>query len=157
MKLVIYTQFRENYGAHDWDGEGECPQRWKYKGGDTYVVRNITELQRQRIQREGIPVLTALIEYSNPAAEEYVREYDVVADNVRECDPWESVTECSYSEGAWHASVETLNGEYGYLRADIGRKLAVYTMLPGGERADYTVEYYDKAGARMDVERLTAA
>ena len=38
MKLVIYTQFRENYGAHDWDGEGECPQRWKYKGGDTYVA-----------------------------------------------------------------------------------------------------------------------
>jgi hypothetical protein len=38
MKLVIYTQFRENYGAHDWNGEGECPQYWKNKGGDTYVV-----------------------------------------------------------------------------------------------------------------------
>jgi len=38
MKLVIYTQFRENYGAHDWDGEGACPQYWKNKGGDTYVV-----------------------------------------------------------------------------------------------------------------------
>ena len=111
----------------------------------------------QRIQREGIPVLTALIEYANPAAEEYVRAYDVVADNVRECDPWESVIECTYSEGAWHASVETLNDEYGYLRSDIGRKLAVYTMLPEGERGDYTEEYYDKAGARMDVERLTAA
>ena len=38
MKLVIDTQFMENYGAHDWDGKGECPQGWKYKGGDTYVV-----------------------------------------------------------------------------------------------------------------------
>ena len=36
--VVIATQFRENYGAHDWDGRGECPQRWKYKGGDTYFV-----------------------------------------------------------------------------------------------------------------------
>ena len=38
MKLVIQTQFRENYGAHDWDGKGECPQYWKFKGGDTYIV-----------------------------------------------------------------------------------------------------------------------
>ena len=38
MKLVLHTQFRENYGAHDWDGKSECPQYWKNKGGDTYVV-----------------------------------------------------------------------------------------------------------------------
>ena len=25
MMLVIDTQYMENYGAHDWDGEGECP------------------------------------------------------------------------------------------------------------------------------------
>ena len=37
MKLVIHTQFKENYGAHDWDGR-ECPQYWKFKGGSTYVV-----------------------------------------------------------------------------------------------------------------------
>ena len=36
--VVISTQFRENYGAHDWDGRGECPQNWKSKGGDTYFV-----------------------------------------------------------------------------------------------------------------------
>ena len=36
--VVIATQFRENYGAHDWDGQGQCPQRWKSKGGDTYFV-----------------------------------------------------------------------------------------------------------------------
>lgn len=38
IRLVFVTQYCENYGAHDWDGEGECPQRWKYKGGSTYVV-----------------------------------------------------------------------------------------------------------------------
>ena len=38
MRLVIHTQYRENYGAHDWDGKGECPQYWKLKGGSTYVV-----------------------------------------------------------------------------------------------------------------------
>lgn len=38
MQVVIATQFLENYGAHDWSGRGECPQRWKAKGGDTYFV-----------------------------------------------------------------------------------------------------------------------
>jgi hypothetical protein len=36
--LVIDTQFMENYGAHDWDGEGACPQYWKMKGGSSYKV-----------------------------------------------------------------------------------------------------------------------
>ena len=33
VMLVIRTQIHENYGAHDWDGTGECPQYWKAKGG----------------------------------------------------------------------------------------------------------------------------
>jgi hypothetical protein len=43
MKIVISTQFRENYGAHDWDGTGECPQYWKFKGGSEYIIDNIQE------------------------------------------------------------------------------------------------------------------
>lgn len=39
MKLVIETKVRENYGAHDWDGTGECPQYWKSKGGNEYVFQ----------------------------------------------------------------------------------------------------------------------
>ena len=41
MIIVIDTQFMENYGAHDWDGQGECPQYWKMKGGSSYKVRNV--------------------------------------------------------------------------------------------------------------------
>ena len=41
VMLVIQTQVYENYGAHDWDGTGECPQYWKAKGGHEYKVRNI--------------------------------------------------------------------------------------------------------------------
>ena len=57
MKLVIQTQYKENYGAHDWDGKGECPQYWKFKGGDTYVVRNVNNTDL-------LPQLEALITYS---------------------------------------------------------------------------------------------
>ena len=38
MKLHIETQTQENYGAHDWDGTGVCPQFWKFKGGEDYFV-----------------------------------------------------------------------------------------------------------------------
>jgi hypothetical protein len=41
MKLHIWTQDHENYGAHDWDGEGACPQRWKAKGGADFFVKGI--------------------------------------------------------------------------------------------------------------------
>ena len=47
--LVINTQHRENYGAHDWDGKGECPQHWKYKGGTTYFVTGLTGKQINKI------------------------------------------------------------------------------------------------------------
>ena len=41
MMLVIRTQDQENYGAHDWDGEGACPQYWKFKGGSDYKITHI--------------------------------------------------------------------------------------------------------------------
>ena len=36
MQLLITTQTQENYGAHDWNGVGECPSYWKFKGGQDY-------------------------------------------------------------------------------------------------------------------------
>jgi len=37
-RLVASFQYRENYGAHGWNGIGECPQYWKYKGGEEVNV-----------------------------------------------------------------------------------------------------------------------
>jgi len=37
-KLKIHSQYYENYGAHDWDGNGNCPQGWKPKGGHTFEI-----------------------------------------------------------------------------------------------------------------------
>ena len=50
MKLRIHTQHYENYGAHDWDGEGECPQYWKAKGGDTFILDGVTVSQAMDAQ-----------------------------------------------------------------------------------------------------------
>ena len=44
--VVAFYQVCENYGAHAWDGEGECPQYWKDKGGCERVVaaRSLSEV-----------------------------------------------------------------------------------------------------------------
>ena len=39
----VETQVRENYGAHTWEGKGECPQYWKNKGGSTYMLIGVDE------------------------------------------------------------------------------------------------------------------
>jgi hypothetical protein len=45
-RVVVTTQVYENYGAHAWNGEGECPKYWKAKGGNEYqvVVGNIADV-----------------------------------------------------------------------------------------------------------------
>ena len=50
-KLLITTQTYENYGAHDWDGTGQCPQYWKAKGGSDYVVKkvNVNKIGRAHV------------------------------------------------------------------------------------------------------------
>lgn len=41
--LFVEFQYRENYGAHTWDGKGECPQHWKNKGGEELIVTDVPE------------------------------------------------------------------------------------------------------------------
>jgi len=38
MTHLVSTQIHENYGAHDWDGTGDCPSHWKAKGGEDYII-----------------------------------------------------------------------------------------------------------------------
>jgi hypothetical protein len=65
--LVIHTQFMENYGAHGWDGKGECPQHWKFKGGSVYKITGVdptSDIQDY--------INIAGVEYSNEYAREYI-------------------------------------------------------------------------------------
>jgi hypothetical protein len=77
-KLLITTQVYENYGAHDWDGQGECPQYWKAKGGSDYVVLNIDVNRAEDIALAATKQLTT----SNEHYREYVLGWEVVADDL---------------------------------------------------------------------------
>jgi len=140
-KLVINTQHKENYGAHDWDGVGECPQYWKFKGGNTYVVRDLTTAQVNKISQTGIPTLTALIESSDHYFEEYILDWEIVEDSARECEDWDSVIEFLWKGDRWTCLRFTTNGEYGYMRQEIHAKSEQWIPLEGGERAHYACQY----------------
>ena len=141
MKLVIQTQHKENYGAHNWDGKGECPQYWKFKGGNTYVVRDLSSAHINKIADQGIPTLTKLIESKSEAWEEYILGWEIVDNSAKECDDWESVIEFQWSIDRWTCLRVTNNDEYGYMRQEILAKSEQWIPLEGGDRSDYKCQY----------------
>jgi len=76
-KLLITTQVYENYGAHDWDGVGECPQYWKAKGGNDYVVKKINVNK----VTETVMALRGQIECDNEGFREHIIGWEVVAND----------------------------------------------------------------------------
>ena len=145
-KLVIQTQHRENYGAHDWDGEGECPQYWKFKGGNTYVVRDLSTAHINKIADQGIPTLTKLIESKSEYFEEYILGWEIVEDSAKECEEWDSVIEFQWTIDRWVCLHYQTNNEFGYMRREILAKSEQWIPLEGGERFDYKCQYKTAKG-----------
>jgi len=77
-KLLITTQVYENYGAHDWDGVGECPQYWKAKGGNDYVVKKFKDLNKVT---ETVMALRGKIEQDNEGFRETIIGWEIVAND----------------------------------------------------------------------------
>lgn len=81
MQLLITTQTQENYGAHDWDGAGECPQYWKFKGGQDYKYSLGTALRNTDTIQEIVEYFRPQIEESNDYYRNHIIGYEVVADD----------------------------------------------------------------------------
>jgi hypothetical protein len=78
MKLLITTQIYENYGAHEWDGKGECPQYWKAKGGSDYTVRGIKNSEEATM---AVMSLRDKIEQDNEYYRESIIGWDLVSND----------------------------------------------------------------------------
>jgi hypothetical protein len=146
MKLVITTQYKENYG------DAEKPH-WKFKGGATYVVENLTLEQAVR-GRDSHPKLSQLIESQNSMSEEYIVGASIMQDQDSVCEPWEQVQVLSYEQGQWVARQTLINNEYGYMHPEIARADKRWVLLPQGQRKDFQVVYTLRDGrqARTDEE-----
>jgi len=77
MKLVISTQVYENYGAHDWDGTGECPQYWKAKGD--YVIKRFKGGDEEAVK--AIFCLRSQIESDDEFYRESILSWNIVGDD----------------------------------------------------------------------------
>lgn len=102
MKIVLFTQIRENYGAHDWDGQGEVPQRWKMKGGNTYVVHNVSV--NQSMSRKFWKKIEKAVESFGDMFEEYCTASRLVDDiDYKEsdhCPEWDAPINLTYVTAA---------------------------------------------------------
>lgn len=78
-KLLISSQLYENYGAHDWDGTGACPQYWKAKGSSDYVVLNFTGGDAEAT--DAVVALSPRIECDDDFCRETVMGWTLVADD----------------------------------------------------------------------------
>lgn len=143
MKIIINTQIRENYGDAD-------KPYWKFKGGDTYVVPNLSVAQTLKVKDNGIPTLTALIESFNPMFEEYVVDWSILDDDAVVCEPWETPFNLYWEQGRWVARRTVENGEYGYMRNEVASKTEGYDMLMAGGRENYIVTYTMRNGDVVD-------
>jgi hypothetical protein len=108
MMLVIRTQFMENYGAHDWDGTGECPQYWKMKGGSEYKITNVPlNIDYQEV------VSMANVETDNIGCREYILDWSMEADDYLS---WFEKSQLEYDGKITCAEpiieYSELNGEY---------------------------------------------
>lgn len=137
MQIIITTQFCENYAAHDWNGEGECPQHWKFKDGSTFVLQNVKvkEVCDRKTLDTLVNDLIDHIVYANMFCQEYVINWELVDDDVTVCvDPWEDPILIKRVNGEFKA---TIIRENNLMNSELERVVETYTMQHAGERLDY--------------------
>lgn len=152
--LVIHTQYRENYAAHNEDYKhGIDEPYWKFKGGNTYFVTDLTSKQINTIANGGIPTLTTLIEYFNEASEEYILDWEIrdLGKNGDGkgpiCESWETPIEFYWKHNMWNCRTHhTPDPEHSHWNSAIIGKAEQWTPLNEQERIDYACQYKTKNG-----------
>ena len=141
MKIVLTTQNRENYAAHDWDGKGVCPERWKFKGGNVYVVENVTLDEAQDSK------FWDLVESSLTEENDYFETYiinssleDDVVDISAFHETYETPIFLTVEGGRMFARQSQVQD--GYMNANIAEKRSAWEISNGGIVDDtFVVEY----------------
>ena len=133
-KLVIHTQYLENYG------DSKDPYM-KFKGGTTYVMSNCGELNENEIATlvaRVKPYITTDLVKSNGGSEEYINDVKVVPHTEQVCADWDSVTEFSFDLfGDVNFIKITDNREDGWMRKEILETTETWT----NDRENYKKEF----------------
>lgn len=146
--LVIQTQHRENYAAHNECYEhGVDEAHWKFKGGSTYFVTDLTESNINSIVANGVPTLSKLIEYKNEAFEEYIIDWEIrdLGKNGDGkgpiCESWEIATQFYYEDKQWKCRTHHTPGDESYWNSAIKSRAEQWIPGEGGTRKNYQCQY----------------
>jgi hypothetical protein len=146
--LVINTQYRENYAAHNEGYEhGVDEAHWKYKGGGTYFVTDLTTANINSIVANGIPTLTKLIESKNEAFEEYIIDWEIrdLGKNGDGkgpiCESWIIPTQFYYEDKQWKCRTHHTPGDESYWNRAIISRAEQWIPGEGGSRNNYACQY----------------
>lgn len=155
MKAVIQTQFLENYGAHDWDGKGLCPQGWKPKGGDTYIIDvSIRQAQDADFWKH----MMSMIEYSSDYAQEYVVGESIIDDiDFKEsdhCPEWDAPTYMEWNDDMRLRCTRTQMWDE-WRHPEVAGDRKTYILGEGGEQTDSLLEYILKDGTVVTYQEWT--
>tara|TARA_B110000483_G_scaffold206161_1_gene250287 strand:- start:130 stop:645 length:516 start_codon:yes stop_codon:yes gene_type:complete len=157
LNLIIQTQYKENYAAHNEDYEhGVSEPYWKFKGGSSYLITDVDFINSEYLQ--GLVDETAFIHsYENPASMEYVLDWELIDEkNLSDhIEHWETPYLLSKNEkGLWTSKRVTDNGEYGYMRHEILSKVQVWTYKNESKDIEsYHVEYVMVDGTKIEGEK----
>lgn len=133
MKLVIQTQYNENYGDLD-------NPHWKPKGGFTYELPINSQEEADQLAAE----IMQLIEYNDGYQEEYIRETYVCGTLEKTCEDWESVHHIMPSGSSlsgWSVFYEYSTYSDEYVCAFVN-----YDLQEGGGKCSGVTKYLRKDG-----------
>ena len=154
-KLVIQTQYRENYAAHNEDYvHGVSAPYWKFKGGETYVMENLSVATINEVASGNLmDNLKSDIEYSHEAAEEYIIDWSIEEDDAVVCEKWENPVIIDIVGSDLQCTQSVTNGEYGYMRPEITSFIRTWTLKKGSNENFNTV-YTMEDGAELSHMQL---
>lgn len=149
MHVVIFTQYRENYG------DSSKPY-WKNKGGSTYILTDVTV---EEVAAPGkLPAIMkevfGLIEYSNDTSSETMVDWEL-RDGEFQADPdsWDTPIFIR-REGADFIAEEIIDNNDFQFRDEIASKRSTWKMTWESDRRNYQPEYTLRDGRVVDENGL---
>lgn len=144
MQIVIYMQDQENYGIHDWDGQGEILQYWKYKDGSTYVVPGLSMDEVRDWESKHKTNVFSMLTTSSDSIRSWVAGYNILDDEQDATESWDHPWILSLTDdGRWKASRFVPRDVFwspGYTG-----KTEQFILGPNGQHIEYKQVYHTEA------------
>ena len=159
--LVIRTQVLENYAFPDYDGQGECPQNWKPKGGELYVINNV--LPDITEEKELIDALEYLITQNDNYTQEYIQNFRMYPDGtglLEFADEWEypifltPFVRVYQGERDIYWTAKRASYNDGGMREEIEVKYESWVLKPNNDKGKYNAYYKMINGDVYNPEQL---